>query len=396
GTDAIRQHSYFATLGMETAIHQPFFSVSYANDVWAPTLGINLSYDPSQLTLLPLTNGGALRLGRVARTAGLSIAYPPITSPLLSSWLAGTTIGLSANFTSYGNEVYDVSGNATALPGASPYTVPLGNGESAIVGGLELPNQVNTLALTVQSNSTTRPFRPVSPVGGPLWAAGIERADQLLGSSAAYTKAWADARYFVPTFGRQVLALRAVGGTTFNDTVFDGANRVLNPSLWALGTPLTSNGDLSYGLATSAAIHDLDDIRGLPGDLSGILPVRGYTFGAPIPGTGQGAGIASSVAGGNSAAMLTAEYRIPILDISRGLGTFPVFLDRISLAPFVDIGKAWSIWNQAMPLVGTGAELRFHIELAQAIPTEIRLGYARGITLNLGTNQIILGLGAAF
>lgn len=385
GQDALHQHFYFATLGIETAIHQPFFSLAYANDVWAPTLGIGVALNPA--TIVPLqTNQGIALFGRESRSLSLSATYPAIESTLLDNWLTGTHFTLGVNLQNFDQVVYNASnGDATSL----------GSQLLPVSAGVELPNEINSVALSVQSNEAVRPYRPISDVGGPLWAAGIENANPLIGSQASYTKAWGDVRYFVPTIGRQVLALRVFGGTSFEIPQLDGSDgfHILQPEGWVLGDNLaTASDDIAYGLATSAAIHDYDDIRALPSDLSTILPVRGYSLGVPVPGQPNVTGFGQ----GANAAVLTAEYRVPIVDVSRGLGTFPVFLDRISLAPFVDVAKAWTVWNQSIPLVGVGAEVRFHLELVQAIPTELRLGYARGLTDNLGANQIILGVGTAF
>lgn len=389
GEDDLHQHTYFGTLGMVTAIRKPLASLTYLNDMWAPTLGIGLSYRPS-LTPWPLKGNGQTEfIGRDMRSLSLSATYPTFQSTLISPWLTGTSFTLSANIQNFGQELYDQNGNSLAIPATlqglhAPY----------VPGQSELPNEVNSLSLSVQSNSASRPYRPISDVGGPLWAAGVEHADPLFGSEASYTKAWGDYRYFLPTFGRQVLALRAFGGTTFTNQVIDSSTGlpVVQPNSWYLGDALsTASDDITYGLASGAAIHDFDDIRGLPSELGQILPVRGYSLGVPVPGQpSQALGV------GNNAAVLTAEYRLPLLDVEHGPGTIPIFLDRISLAPFIDIAKAWTVWNQSIPLVGTGAEVRFHLEMAQAIPTEIRLGYARGLTDNLGTNQIIFGIGAAF
>ncbi len=385
GQDALHQHFYFATLGIETAIHQPFVSLSYANDVWAPTLGIGVALDPS--TIVPLqTNQGIELFGRESRSLSLSATYPAIESTLLDSWITGTHFTLGVNLQNFDQVVYNASnGDATSL----------GSQLLPVSAGVELPNEINSVSLSVQSNSAGRPYRPISDVGGPLWAAGVENANPLLGSQASYTKAWGDVRYFVPTFGRQVLALRVFGGTSFEMAQIDKADgfRILQPEGWVLGDNLaTASNDIAYGLATSAAIHDYDDIRALPSELSTILPVRGYSLGVPVPGQPNVTGFGQ----GANAAVMTAEYRMPLLDVSRGLGTFPVFLDRVSLAPFVDMAKAWTVWNQSIPLVGVGAEVRFHLEVVQAIPTELRLGYARGLTDNLGANQIILGIGTVF
>ena len=40
-------------------------------------------------------------------------------------------------------------------------------------------------------------------------------------------------------------------------------------------------------------------------------------------------------------AVMNVEYRAPLADIERGIGTVPAFIRRITLIPFFDVGGAW-------------------------------------------------------
>lgn len=407
GQDVLRQHTYVGLAGVMLGTSRPMAALSYWNDLFDPTIGVGFSLLPDRF--LKGSEGGVLQ--RDEQAFFLSLTYPPPESVLLKSWLTGTvgTVTLRSRAYSVNRQpVLEIASNAGPLrfaPAHLPISqlgpVPMDTGEVAL-GVLALPNQVNSLSFTLSGNSAERPYlRPFTPSSGALWTVGVERADRAIGSEIDLTRAWADLRYFLPTWGRHVLALRAVGGAGFatpfvNRNPQSGlAEVLLNPRAFSLGERLAAVGDASIGRAAGAAIHDFDDLRGLPGEVGDTLPLRGYPVGAPVPGrTGQSN--ADYAGFGDHGALLTAEYRIPLLEVQRGLGTVPIFFDRLSIAPFVEVGKAWTVFDQALPLWSAGVELRTHVTLAQYIPTQVRLGYARGLTANLGVNQVILGIGSAF
>jgi hypothetical protein len=76
----------------------------------------------------------------------------------------------------------------------------------------------------------------------------------------------------------------------------------------------------------------------------------------------------------------TAEYRFPILDIEAGAWTLPVFLRRLHGAVYSDVGDAFTPGNHDYKLhAGAGAELRAEVVLGYILPTDLRLGCARGL-----------------
>ncbi len=98
--------------------------------------------------------------------------------------------------------------------------------------------------------------------------------------------------------------------------------------------------------------------------------------------------------------LASVEYRMPILDIHRGLWTLPVFLRYIHGAVFVDAGGASadpSIETMVSNFfkVGLGAEIRLDMLLAYYLPFGLRFGYARGL-MSGGTNNFYLTLGTGF
>lgn len=82
---------------------------------------------------------------------------------------------------------------------------------------------------------------------------------------------------------------------------------------------------------------------------------------------------------GDSYYLGSAEYRLPLLHIDRGIGTVPVFLERLSASAFVDAGSAFNALNAdaaAATRIGTGAELSGSAVVGWGIPITVRVGYA--------------------
>lgn len=76
----------------------------------------------------------------------------------------------------------------------------------------------------------------------------------------------------------------------------------------------------------------------------------------------------------------TAEYRLPLLDIEAGAWTLPIFLRRLHGAVYSDFGDAFTPGQRPFRLhAGAGAELRAQIVLGYILPTDFRLGCARGL-----------------
>lgn len=75
----------------------------------------------------------------------------------------------------------------------------------------------------------------------------------------------------------------------------------------------------------------------------------------------------------------SAEYRIPLLDVDRGLGSAPFFFQRVGLIPFVDWGNAWTNPITVRDLDwGAGAALVFSVTLGYLETVQLFLQYAHG------------------
>ena len=91
-------------------------------------------------------------------------------------------------------------------------------------------------------------------------------------------------------------------------------------------------------------------------------------------------GFAQDAFRGEAYELGTVEYRFPILDIEAGAWTLPVFLRRLHGAVYSDAGDAFTPGRRDFKLhAGAGAELRAEVVLGYVLPTDLRLGCARGL-----------------
>ncbi|MCA9715708.1 MAG: PD40 domain-containing protein, partial [Myxococcales bacterium] len=82
---------------------------------------------------------------------------------------------------------------------------------------------------------------------------------------------------------------------------------------------------------------------------------------------------------GNYYSVLNAEYRIPIADVERGLGSLPLFMRRILVAGFTDFGGAWSgPFTADVIKVGVGASLILSFKIGYAETVNVFFTYAHG------------------
>jgi len=83
--------------------------------------------------------------------------------------------------------------------------------------------------------------------------------------------------------------------------------------------------------------------------------------------------------------VINAEYRIPIADVERGLGSLPLFMRRVTMIPFTDLGGAWSrdFTRQALHW-GVGAALVLSFKLGYLDAIDLFLQYAKGFDEKFG------------
>lgn len=181
-------------------------------------------------------------------------------------------------------------------------------------------------------------------------ARGVRGADrsfqEVVGEAAAY-KALGG-----PGFANHVLALRISAGTAFGP----GANRFHFEAGGAEGVAERVTG---FGLFGGSPL---------------LFPARGFPEGARY---------------GRTAWSGSAEYRFPLALVDRGLGAFPLYLDRLHGSVFFDMGNAWgpdegpggSANPRRTALASAGAELS-----AIVVPF-----YGRSLALRAGVGVPVAG-----
>ena len=155
--------------------------------------------------------------------------------------------------------------------------------------------------------------------------------------AATYTE-----RIRMPWRGHQVLALALTGGASAGGLGRLGAFR--------LGG-MRDQPDVIQSFLRRDAYGELGLLRGFP---RGSLP-------------------------GNYYAVLNAEYRTPLADLERGAGSIALYLRRLTLIPFMDVGSAWSgALARNMLRWSTGASLVFSFRIGYRETIDLFLSYAHG------------------
>jgi len=103
-------------------------------------------------------------------------------------------------------------------------------------------------------------------------------------------------------------------------------------------------------------------------------------------------GYAPAAAWGDQYYLFTLEYRLPIIDIFRGILTFPWQLERIYLSVFTDTGGAWwaGKFDKDGIKTGLGAELFVSMKFAYYEGVTFRMGYAYGFMDRGGHNVYVV------
>jgi outer membrane protein assembly factor BamA len=203
-----------------------------------------------------------------------------------------------------------------------------------------------SLVASASWSNTQRPPLSISPEDGiSLAATGrlrwLEGVPGLGGSRSQSVSALANAYKSIPAggFAHHVLALHVAGGTASG---FDPGEFNVGGSS---GTPT----EIFPGFTIGS--HHTFAVRGFPS------------------GTRSGRNVAAG----------SLEYRAPLTAPERGLGFWPVFLDRTSVALFTDAGTAWGTGSDGTAsdyITSAGAELDLDSGLQYDVPYRLRLGLA--------------------
>jgi len=194
----------------------------------------------------------------------------------------------------------------------------------------------------------------ISPAEGARVRLAWLHEAQALGSDLALDKVTADARLYQRVFGeRDVLALRAGGGTTYGEEQFDRSFAVG-------GYPDASLFDI---VRTNSAV------------------LRGYPDNAFT---------------GRRYAAFNAEYRFPIFSPQRGWRSFPLFLRHFSGSVFFDAAHVWSEEFRAEDVKkAVGGSIGLDSAIGFALPLTAQLTLARGLD-DQGDTRVYFRFGLAF
>lgn len=103
---------------------------------------------------------------------------------------------------------------------------------------------------------------------------------------------------------------------------------------------------------------------------------------------------------GSSYALFNAEYRLPLLYADRGVSTLPVFLRKMSGVAFADYGGAFDELHLDDPRssmhLGVGTEVWFDFVLGYFATTNVRIGYAKGLSELAPPAQVYFVAASAF
>jgi hypothetical protein len=222
--------------------------------------------------------------------------------------------------------------------------------------------------LSVAAARLVQPAFAISVQRGWRVSATVRRRERLDGAGG-YTESVVRGAAYVPLgvlgFTRRVLALEAAAGALAgSDGVFFGVGGVSGGSV-----------PLLPGFAFGSSQR--------------TFPVRGFPPGA---------------AAGRRAVAASAEQRLPLALVGRGLGLVPGALDRVSAALFADVGIAWSsaAWTvrfaglpASQALVSAGAEVAADLGVLYDFPVRLRVGAAQRLHGGSGTG-VFAAVGAAF
>ncbi len=96
--------------------------------------------------------------------------------------------------------------------------------------------------------------------------------------------------------------------------------------------------------------------------------------------------------------VLNTEYVIPLYDVERGIGSLPMFMDRLLLVPFTDVGMAWTEeLTEELIKVGVGASLIFAFDIGYGgEAVNLFFNYAHGFDAEFGVDTFQVMIARSF
>ena len=102
---------------------------------------------------------------------------------------------------------------------------------------------------------------------------------------------------------------------------------------------------------------------------------------------------------GSRAWAASVEYRLPLASVNRGIGTWPLHMNRIFGVAYADAGRSWSDraagGDRADPLTSVGVEMVADV-LALKAPFRLRAGIAAPLSDNEDDPVVYVGFGLGF
>ncbi|HEY9856193.1 MAG TPA: BamA/TamA family outer membrane protein [Stenomitos sp.] len=351
--DVLMQHYAFINAGWGFGGNRPYYSLYYQNDQLPPSLTVSLSDLPTSYAVSRRQPGQQREnydLWQRQIGGSVSATFPSLPSKLLGTyWITGPSLTVGYSWLTIGDLGIRNSGSVEALR-------PTPDDVNALKGKPQ-PGQINSMVLRYQYADNYRSKFAVSPEYGSAFGLEYEKAGSWFGGTTSFDRISGDFRRYIGLpWKHHVLAVRTAAGANLGK----------------------SDGDFYLGGTTSTNLLTTVDRRYVGGVAS--EPLRGYSRG---------------LLSGNRMALGSLEYRFPIAEIQHGPGTLPFWVSRVSGAVFTEAGLVGTDRMGTDPHVGVGAEARTVLEVMN-VPTELRLGLARGTHPTDGVTQGYLELGISF
>jgi Tol biopolymer transport system component len=337
GTDILAYASWRAGLSYRTDANFLGGGASLVINRWLPVFGVSANVGATPIGTIPrLTPGPPTPDGKPASISTADIYWERRTTYSASvSWPVTWRSAVFGRYQLMRRE------NLRSIPDDADRTrLPIRGTLGSIAGGWSYAwSRPTAYAISTEDGRT------ISVVGALFhpWLGSVVQTGEDAPSGFTRAQVTAEAReYWVPPWAdNHVIAVRAATGITVGSTQFLGN--------YQLGG---SYGD--SGIATTP-----DEFRLL----------RGYPVAAKL---------------GDAYWLGSAEYRLPLWQIQRGISALPVFFRSLSAAAFCDAGNAFSGLSDPAgaldaPLLGAGVELRASAIVGWGVAVQGRLGWATGL-----------------
>jgi Tol biopolymer transport system component len=273
----------------------------YQNSQFRTTFSLFGNWYPFRYGI-PLNNGQTLELFQRFQNYSVTLGFNNVPSPLTN---ASYQIG----------DTHNLAYNVRFIQDMTPTKL---NDEARAAKLIPQAGRAHSISYVYKYNDNGKYGYSISPEYGAMNTLGAEVAHPALGSEFDYYRGFAEWRRWFPAgLTHHVVALRSLLGANLGKPQGDfylGGNRSVNPN----GTP-----DIRVAA-------DPDDV---------LLALRGYPFAS---------------ATGNTAALLSTEYRFPLMEFQHGPGTLPLFAERLAATFFVDGGTTWT--NNWLSFAGRTAD----------------------------------------